>query len=104
MNIRHDLDFVPSLDDGKNVVVKAEILDIAPHLAMVATFVLYESAETCGKGLYQIGNIETGFAVGAPDEMRDFVIHKAAAFLCKKSATELVRIMNAAITRKGGAT
>ena len=47
--------------------VDGEIVDIAPHLASVATFVVHRNPRRHFRPNWQISNVESGFRVGGPD-------------------------------------
>lgn len=87
----------PGRRDGP--VVPAEIVPgIAPHLALVATFAVHESADYAAGGLlrlcedyrWRVSNVETGAAVSAADApTRAAAIARARAFLASKTLAQL---------------
>ena len=86
--IRHDL-WLP-LSDGicRGTFfdcVKAEIVDIAPHLAVCASFAIFEER----KGKYNISNIETGTCLSVYRTDKATAIKIAKKFLSKITINKL---------------
>lgn len=64
----------------------AEIVDVAPHLASVATFAIHRNDErTLRLGDWAISNVETGLHVHTGFGSRRDVINQAKLTLSKKS-------------------
>lgn len=70
-------------------VVEAELLDIAPHLAGVATFAVHHSP-TQGWMPWRVSNIETGFRICGADS-RSAVIAGAREILAGKTEHDIAQ-------------
>ena len=66
--------------------VEMELVDIAPHLAMVATFGLHEVY-----GKFSVRNIETGMHV-CHCKTRSQAMHDARNLLSEKTEADLIRV------------
>ena len=77
---------------GPAIVVKAEIVYVAPHLAHVATFAVHEVPKnTCSREIYcnryRISNVETGACISQCDSITKAGCIKLAR-ACLSSFTE----------------
>ena len=77
-------------------VVDAEIVDVAPHLAMIATFAVHKNPEPW-YGQWTVTNVETGLRINFGKSKLGAVV-KAREILLRKSVQQVV-----ATLRKGNA-
>lgn len=88
---------------GPAHVVKAEIVDVAPHLAHVATFAVHQIpkgtwARDLYDYLYRISNVETGACISACDsKTRAGCIKVARSYLADKTEDEMQEAMERTI-------
>ena len=67
--------------------VSAEIVDVAPHLAMMATFAVARNGDAC---TWRINNVETGHCLSDCDRAsRDACIAATRMYLAKKSVEDM---------------
>ena len=70
-------------------VVRGRIVDVAPHLASVSTWVVHPSESEVG--LYNVTNVETGFRItGSIAQTELDAIFAARIVLSTKTAAEIV--------------
>lgn len=78
---------------GRLKDVQAEIVDVAPHLASIATFAVHENPWEYLSCKWRVSNVETGFCVGqAYAGTREDAIRKARKFLAGVSKQKMVGV------------
>lgn len=78
------------------VVIPSEIVDVAPHVADFATFVVHRQTQDIRFHPlgWAISNLETGYSVSGVDaKTRSECLHKARAFLSNISRAKMKRAL-----------
>ena len=86
-----DLPVYDTTTQSFSETVRAEIVDIAPHLAHVATFAVHRSP--FGEYGFRVSNVETGASVNTFCDSRKQAIELARQRLAAETANSLVRLM-----------
>ncbi len=74
--------------DRNWIVVKAKIVDVAPHLAGVATFAVHKTAPFYGR--WRITNVETGACISECDaDSKEVCVMNAILFLEDKTPKQI---------------
>lgn len=89
---------LPVVSYGQWACIQAEIIDVAPHLAHVATFAVHRNSiitrvpSQLAYAKYGISNVETGRQVfGCDAETRTAAIENARHILERKSVNDVMR-------------
>jgi hypothetical protein len=90
------------LGERGEMVVKAEIVDVAPHLAHVASFAVHRAKwlEHDRQKWWKVTNVETGFGLGASlNPSKALAIDTARALLAQRTVEQIEAAMNAAYAK-----
>lgn len=96
--VKIDLPLADSLR-SRYVVREAEIVDVAPHLAHVATFAVHTRMDV--PWVWRVSNIESGASVASADsKSKDETLFNAWSYLSKKTPEQVAAAIDAAIARQ----
>ena len=76
-------------------IVSAEIVEVAPHLANIASFAVHKNPDQTWRGEWEVSNIETGFRVCYGDS-REEAIKNATQVCATKSVQQVVAALERA--------
>lgn len=81
-------------------VLPCEIVDVAPHLSDILTFVVHRQTRAIRHfpNGWAISNLETGYSVSTADaKTRDECLRKARAYLKSKTRAQAMRRLSKAV-------